>query len=118
MKTKDYLQPRNRRSADRLRLNLPISCQGTRGRTLNISKTGMRYLVPKTVSPGTPMKLSVQFQNGSVDCQAETVWVKKLGVSSVVGVRFSPDQGSEEIGKHLDEIVSSTHRFFRKPVGP
>ena len=99
------LQPKNRRRADRVQINLPMRSQGTRGRTLNISKSGLRYLVPRTISPGTRLKLSVEFQGGTVDCVADSVWVHPLGVSSVVGVRFVDRESSEKIGQHLDQLV-------------
>lgn len=104
--TKKYLQPQNRRRADRIQLNLPLKSQGVRGRTINISKTGLRYLVPRAITPGTRLNLSVEFQNGTVDCRADTVWVHKLGVSSVVGVRFIDQESTQEIGQKLNDLVA------------
>lgn len=113
----DFTQPDDRRRALRLKLNLPMESQGSPGRILNISKTGLRYLTPSAVSPGSRLDLSLQFQNGTVQCKADAVWVHRLGVSSVVGVRFAEEEeSSQRVAEQLDGIIASTQAFFEKSL--
>ena len=113
--SQNLTQPNDRRRAFRLKLNLPMKSQGSPGRILNISKTGMRYLIPGAVSPGAQLDFSLQFQNGTKECQGEVVWVQKLGVSSVVGVRFQDESdNTRRLAEQIDDIINATQTFFEQ----
>ena len=84
-----FLDLENRRSNERHKLNLPLLAGGHKAKLLNVSGSGLRFLVESRHD----QEHSELILGGRHRMTGERVWSKRVGPGhKVVGVRFTDDE--------------------------
>lgn len=103
--TEIEFQPSNRRVARRYQLNVPLQCNGRPATSINISRSGIRYVSPKPLNTGSEAQLNISFGEDTVELVGETVWSEPMGTSCVVGAAFREGPGTESLSRYLDQLI-------------
>lgn len=107
--THAVLPPEERRRSARAKLSLPIRVKRIAGqkeptvqtlRTMNISSSGVLFLFPHRIEPGTPIELEVRL----VDRPFGRGTVKMTTEAHVVRVDPAPREGWHALAASFDEI--------------
>ena len=91
----------NRRVARRHPFNLPVCCGGVPGVILNISLTGMRFVSNEPLVVGEQTKLTLNFEDETIDLLGQTVWTQSHRWGSLVGAAFQPGPELAKLPKLL-----------------
>lgn len=97
----------NRRVARRHPFNFPLCCDGVPGVVLNISLTGLRFVSNEPLAVGEQTKLSLTFENETIDLLGQAVWTQSHRWGSLVGAAFQPGPELAKLPKLLASLKAS-----------
>lgn len=100
----ESLDLQNRRCAKRFILDLPLTTAGRKGRTLNISATGVRFVAPG-LKEQEELSMTLELGGETIVLNGETVWSQTVGNSRVVGASFKPSKDLYKLCRYLYPVA-------------
>lgn len=87
----------DRRAAERIPAEMPISVDGHGGRTADLSASGLSFIADRPYAVGATVDVVIDYlldgHQYPLHCQAEVVRVAPTGSGYAVGARLAPQSG-------------------------